>query len=96
LQPLDISIYGPFKAALRNSFSEWLNLHPGQRISIYEVAELTRVPYLEKFTTATLSAMLTFLLLQLQIVNCWTANLNMLCLTHTSQSKVLTKLNGLL
>ena len=49
LQPLDVSVFGPFKAALRNSFQDWLNLHPGKRISIHEAAELTRGPYLKAF-----------------------------------------------
>ncbi|XP_057380308.1 uncharacterized protein LOC130702711 [Daphnia carinata] len=50
LQPLDIAVFGPFKSALRNRFQDWLNLNPGKRISIHDVAELTRDPYLLSFT----------------------------------------------
>ena len=50
LQPLDITVFGPFKESLRNSFQDWLNLNPGKRISIHEVAELSRNPYTLSFT----------------------------------------------
>ncbi|KZS22067.1 Uncharacterized protein APZ42_010963 [Daphnia magna] len=50
LQPLYITVFGPSKSALRNSFQDWLNVNPGKRISIHEVAELTRNPYLLSFT----------------------------------------------
>ena len=49
LQPLDVSVFGPFKAALKASFNAWLNNHPGERISIHEVAGLSRKPYMETF-----------------------------------------------
>ncbi|XP_045036776.1 uncharacterized protein LOC116930182 [Daphnia magna] len=48
LQPLDVSVFGPFKSALKKSHNQWLQDHPGQRISIKEVAHLCRVPYMEK------------------------------------------------
>ena len=56
LQPLDISVYGPFKNGLRNSFNEWLIAHPGGRISIHEVAELSRQPFLDKFCPSNIVA----------------------------------------
>ena len=52
LQPLDVSVFGPFKSGLKKSHNEWLSAHPGGRISIKEVASLCRVPYLEKVTPA--------------------------------------------
>ena len=52
LQPLDVGVLSPFKGALKERFNEWLQLHPGQRISIYEVASLSRVPFLEKFSAS--------------------------------------------
>jgi DDE superfamily endonuclease len=50
LQPLDVSDFGPFKTALKQSFNDWLQTHPGRRISIHEVTELTSNPYLQKMT----------------------------------------------
>ena len=35
LQPLDVSVYGPFKSALKNSFNDYLQLNGGARISIH-------------------------------------------------------------
>ena len=52
LQPLDVGVLSPFKNALKGRFNEWLQLHPGQRISIYEVAPLSRAPFLEKFSAS--------------------------------------------
>lgn len=49
LQPLDVSVFGPFKGALKTSFDDWLNLHSGSRISIHDIAELSREPFLQKF-----------------------------------------------
>ena len=50
IQPLDVSVFGPFKNAMKNSFNTWHQLNPGKRISIHDVAELSRVPYLQTFT----------------------------------------------
>ncbi|XP_025407040.1 uncharacterized protein LOC112680989 [Sipha flava] len=38
MQPLDVSIYGPFKSFYNHSVDYWLQAHPGKTISIYEVA----------------------------------------------------------
>jgi hypothetical protein len=48
LQPLDVSVFGPFKRALRNSHNDWINLNPGKRISIKEVAGLCKGPFVSK------------------------------------------------
>lgn len=37
LQPLDVSVYGPFKTYYRKSVDEWNLSNPGQRISIYNL-----------------------------------------------------------
>ena len=50
LQPLDVSIVGPFKGGLRTVFNDWLDLHPGGRITIHQIAELARKPYERAFT----------------------------------------------
>lgn len=55
LQPLDVSVFGPFKSALKKSHNQWLQAHPGKRISIKEVAHLCRIPYMEKITPANIS-----------------------------------------
>jgi len=38
MQPLDVSVYGPFKSFYNHSVDSWLQAHPGKTISIYEVA----------------------------------------------------------
>ncbi|XP_045028993.1 MFS-type transporter clz9-like [Daphnia magna] len=50
LQPLDVSVFGPFKRACGKSQNDWLNRNPGQRISIKEIEELSNVPYQEAIT----------------------------------------------
>jgi len=40
LQPLDVSVFGPFKSALKKFHNQWIQAHPGERISIKEVAHL--------------------------------------------------------
>jgi len=37
MQPLDVSVYGPFKSN-NHSVDSWLQAHPGKTISIYEIA----------------------------------------------------------
>lgn len=44
LQPLDVTVFGPFKARLKHSHNDWIKSHPGSRISIKEVASLCRIP----------------------------------------------------
>nr|XP_022903992.1 jerky protein homolog-like [Onthophagus taurus] len=50
LQPLDVCLYGPFKSYLKSVFNDWLISHPGKRVSIYEIAELTGQAYYKAFT----------------------------------------------
>ena len=40
LQPLDVTVYGPFKKCLGASQNDWMFVNPGVRISIKEIAEL--------------------------------------------------------
>jgi hypothetical protein len=37
LQPLDVSVFGPFKRACKKSQNYWLNRNPDQRISVKEI-----------------------------------------------------------
>jgi hypothetical protein len=50
LQPCDVSVFGPFKRALRSSHNDWIQMNPGKRISIKEVAGLCKGPFLSKLT----------------------------------------------
>lgn len=49
LQPLDVSVFGPFKKAFGRSQNDWLHSHPGERISIKNIAQLSKGPYLSTF-----------------------------------------------
>lgn len=40
IQPLDVSVYGPLKSYYNNACQTWLTNHPGQRITIYDIAEI--------------------------------------------------------
>lgn len=45
LQPLDVSVYGPFKSRYNAACNDWLTNNPGKAISIYNVAELVGSAY---------------------------------------------------
>lgn len=49
-QPLDKSVYGPFKVYLAQSHADWMREHPGQRVTIYHVPLLSK-PAIEKAFT---------------------------------------------
>lgn len=49
LQPLDVSVYGPFKKFLQTSFTDFMTNNPGKRITIYEVAHLSNLPFQRAF-----------------------------------------------
>lgn len=49
LQPLDVAIYGPFKKFCRVSFNQFIINNPGKIIGIYDVAALTKEPFLKSF-----------------------------------------------
>ncbi|XP_050309704.1 uncharacterized protein LOC126745759 isoform X1 [Anthonomus grandis grandis] len=40
LQPLDVSVFGPFKKYLASAQDAWLRNNPGQTISIYEIPKI--------------------------------------------------------
>jgi hypothetical protein len=50
MQPLDISVYGPFKAYLRAKFGEWQTNHPHERFQITHTANLVGQAYPLAFT----------------------------------------------
>lgn len=49
LQPLDVSIVGPFKKYCKTAFNDFLVSNPGKGITIYDVANLTKTPFLKAF-----------------------------------------------
>lgn len=49
LQPLDIAVFGPFKAALRVAFNDYLKNHPGKTIGIQHICEISRDPFMIAF-----------------------------------------------
>ena len=57
LQPLNVSVFGPFKSHCKTSFNDWLQSNPGGRISIHDIAELTKIPFIKASDTpATIAA----------------------------------------
>ncbi|XP_036341977.1 uncharacterized protein LOC118751305 [Rhagoletis pomonella] len=50
LQPLDVSVFGPFKKFCKHSFNDFTVNNPGKKIEISLIAELTRTPFLRAFS----------------------------------------------
>ncbi|XP_069685007.1 uncharacterized protein [Periplaneta americana] len=42
LQPLDLSVYGPFKKYYYTACCDWMNSHPGSPISIYDIPAMAK------------------------------------------------------
>lgn len=40
LQPLDVSVYGPFKKYVNSAMDAWMKTHPGKRMTIYDIPEI--------------------------------------------------------
>jgi hypothetical protein len=49
-QPLDRCVYGPFKRYLKDAHDSWLRMHPGLRITIYDVPPISAKPITKAFT----------------------------------------------
>ncbi|XP_073821485.1 uncharacterized protein [Musca autumnalis] len=49
LQPLDISVLGPFKKYLGISFNDFHVSNPGKHISIYDIPTLSNIPFQKAF-----------------------------------------------
>lgn len=56
MQPLDISVYGPFKKYYNVACNDWLLGHPDKSISIYDVASLSSMAFLKAFTPSTITS----------------------------------------
>jgi hypothetical protein len=50
LQPLDVSVYGPFKARYKSAMNNWMLTNPGKTVTIYEVAEFANEAHLLGFS----------------------------------------------
>lgn len=49
LQPLDVSVFGPFKKYLATSFNDFLVSNPGRIITIYDIPSLSNIPFRKAF-----------------------------------------------
>lgn len=49
LQPLDRTVFGPYKTFYNQAANEWMSAHPGNQISLYDVAEIIGKAYPRAF-----------------------------------------------
>ena len=42
LQPLDVSVFGPFKRSYNKAMDNWMRTYPGKTLTIYEVLALVK------------------------------------------------------
>ena len=42
LQPLDVSVFGPFKRSYNKAMDNWMRTYPGKTLTIYEVPALVK------------------------------------------------------
>ena len=55
-QPLDVGVFGPFKAIYNKECQTYMKNNPGLTITKYQVAELTSRPYMKSLTPENLTA----------------------------------------
>lgn len=53
-QPLDVGVFGPFKSMYYTECQSFMRRNPGMNISKYDIACLTRKPYMKAFSTENL------------------------------------------
>lgn len=56
LQPLDVAVYGPFKAAAKVFLSDWMRTNPGKPATIYEMAQIAAKAHQQSFTPKNISS----------------------------------------
>lgn len=56
LQPLDRSVYGPFKKAVNTACDSWMRNHPGQTMTIYDIPSIIRNAMPLAFTPSNIQA----------------------------------------
>lgn len=49
LQPLDVGVFGPFKAKLKTAFNNWHINNAGKTLNIYNIPQLAKIAYFESF-----------------------------------------------
>lgn len=50
MQPLDVGVYGPFKAKLKVAFNDFMLSNPGKTITVYDIPKLTNIAFTNSFT----------------------------------------------
>ncbi|GFS09885.1 tigger transposable element-derived protein 6-like protein [Elysia marginata] len=55
-QPLDRSVYGPFKTAYNRAMDGWLRSNPGKTVTIYDIPALVNQAQMTAITPANLTA----------------------------------------
>ncbi|GFO27443.1 tigger transposable element-derived protein 6 [Plakobranchus ocellatus] len=56
MQPLDVSVFGPFKTYYNQRCTEYLLAHREKGITIYEVASISAIPFYKAFTIENIQA----------------------------------------
>lgn len=56
LQPLDVTVYGPFKTRYRIAMNEWMLSNPGKTVSIYQVGQFVKDAYFSAFSPQNISS----------------------------------------
>ena len=56
LQPLDRSVYGPFKKAVNSACDAWMRNHPGKTMSIYDIPSIITIATPVAFTPTNIQA----------------------------------------
>lgn len=50
LQPLDVSVFGPFKAYLNSEMDKWMTSNPGQRIRDFDMSSIIKNAFMRAMT----------------------------------------------
>lgn len=50
IQPLDVGVFGAFKAALKRTLNNWMINNVGRTVSLYDIGEISSGPFLDAFT----------------------------------------------
>ena len=50
MQPLDVAVYGPFKAQYSRALDGWMRSNPGKTVTIYQVAGLVSQAFMTTVT----------------------------------------------
>ncbi|KAJ8343529.1 hypothetical protein SKAU_G00308580 [Synaphobranchus kaupii] len=56
MQPLDVTVYGPFKTLYSRALDGWMRCNPGKTVSIYQIAGLVNEAFLSAVTPRNITA----------------------------------------